>query len=436
MAFCSPFKSIWVCFAIILSISIIMNVLYFFQEDIKIADVVSKYLRFARDNKTTFETCANAPSPRIQSVTQSWQPVGNRSDVFVFSAYFNKEKKAVQIVGIALLNVKVDCICTFTTSATAADEDRKPVQGLLEIVPEHHSRRYSAMVIRCPVPEHIWPVTVNVTVRNATASLNITYASSERYNFSVCVPALFGPFKNPKSIIEMVELDLLLGADRFVFYNESITPLVNTVLEHYTKKGIVKIIPWNLPVRNIHYHGQLASIQDCLYANKGKSKFLILKDLDEFVVPHKHENWHELLQSVNDSKHTNASAYLFRNAFFNLDFGVDVNGYERKSDSQLLHLVSMLYVWRDKSFLPARQRSKMIVLPDRVEILGIHFIWKSVQGFKEVTIEPNVAFLHHYRKWKTKTKVKDGFMRKYADRLIQNVNRTLSLIGLSNTTGI
>ncbi|XP_071118258.1 beta-1,4-galactosyltransferase galt-1-like [Haliotis cracherodii] len=299
--------------------------------------------------------------------------------------------------------------------------------------PDAGSVVYGAMVIRCPFTEHPKLTTVTITVGNSTASLGITYPSSLRFNFTVCVPPLFGAFRNPTSIIEMVEMDMLLGADRFIFYNESISPLVNKVLEHYRKNGIVDVLPWKIPVHDIHYHGQLASVQDCLMANKMKSKFLIMKDIDEFIVPHKHKNWHELMKDVHDRKQTNASAYLFRNAFFNLKYGVDVKGYTRKAESQRLHLKSMLYVWRDRVFLPTRQRSKMMVLPDRVEISGIHFLWKSVKGFKEVTVDTNVAFLHHYREWEASEKVKDDIIRKYGDHLMKNVNKTLSLAGVNNT---
>ncbi len=53
--------------------------------------------------------------------------------------------------------------------------------------------------------------------------------------------------------------------------------------------GIIELLPWKLDLVSkieIHTEGIFASLNDCLYRNMYKFDYLILMDLDEYIVPH------------------------------------------------------------------------------------------------------------------------------------------------------
>ena len=67
---------------------------------------------------------------------------------------------------------------------------------------------------------------------------------------------------------------------------------------HYTKPTI-EILPWNLRMRSqkeIRTEGLFAALNDCLYRNMYRFKYLALVDLDEFIVPRHNDTLKELLE--------------------------------------------------------------------------------------------------------------------------------------------
>jgi len=77
----------------------------------------------------------------------------------------------------------------------------------------------------------------------------------------------------------------MFGADRFVFYNYSTGSHVTTHLRRYATEGVVSVLPWRVPVAvdvwppdpkqepEIHYFGQLAALNDCLYRVMFRARF-------------------------------------------------------------------------------------------------------------------------------------------------------------------
>ena len=123
-------------------------------------------------------------------------------------------------------------------------------------------------------------------------------------------------------MIEWLELNMIMGVNFFTFYNFSASEHLFNVLEYYRSSGKIEMLAWTLPTIekqegtwtiDIHYYGQLAALNDCLYRNKARSKFVALFDLDEFIVPQNPDvlTWMEMLEQL-----PKASAYLFRNSFY------------------------------------------------------------------------------------------------------------------------
>ena len=169
---------------------------------------------------------------------------------------------------------------------------------------------------------------------------------SRKNNFTVCVTPINNHYNDKHRFIEMIEMNRILGADMFILYNYSIGNDVTSMIRTYNKHGKIKILVknWHLPENSkgisldihenwIHYVGQLAALNDCLYLTKSTSVYTVFTDLDEFVVPNtRYENWIRMLSHLN--KYTRLQnyigAYIFRNVFFPTQ-------YESHADSCMQH---------------------------------------------------------------------------------------------------
>ena len=280
---------------------------------------------------------------------------------------------------------------------------------------------------------------LKLPVHNA---LPVISPSQIERNFAVCVSPLHSLHSKAHQIVEMVETSLVLGADHFFFYNLSIHWNVDAVLNHYASRGLVTVIQWPLPAmlredatnrtseeNNIHYHGQLAMLNDCLNRNKGASRYVVFQDLDELVVPKKQQSWTMLMASLP----SNASAYMLRSSYFPLDWPSVKSGINKIANkiAKTYNAHAFLKVFREERIFGRAVRSKYIVDPLRVEIVGIHNVWKFKRGGAPYYVPPEVALVHHYRAGKSETelkRVKDKSVLKFIDALPQ-IHRTWQQLG-------
>lgn len=161
------------------------------------------------------------------------------------------------------------------------------------------------------------------------------------------------------------------------------------LLQKYQAKGYVNILKWSLPIGNlkkseVHYFGQMAALNDCLYRTKGYSSYIAVLDVDEFIIPQNEtdKTWNDILKRLPIS-----SAYIFRSVYYVR------NDTSRNTSGALVTQSGLL---RDSFIFGSHKRSKYIAKVDKVETMGIHFIWKLIDG-SEHTVDPSVGLVHHYR---------------------------------------
>lgn len=143
-----------------------------------------------------------------------------------------------------------------------------------------------------------------------------THLSRQR-NFTVCVMSpLFGRLNKASMIVNFIEINKIFGAEHFTFYVFKVDSKVNAVLEYYEKHGMIEVIVWNVPALDLHYGAQLLVINDCLYRNLYKAKYLAFIDRDEYIVPHAMNSWDEIIKNINVNLHQEQCGYMFRNVFF------------------------------------------------------------------------------------------------------------------------
>jgi len=310
----------------------------------------------------------------------------------------------------------------------------------------------------CPVIRHDPPYAVSLVTSKCARPSHVlpVHGPSHlkpRATFTVCVSPLNKHYDDIHSLVEFIEMNLILGADKIVFYNHTTGPRLDRYLSHYVSIGVVDVIPWKIPVAvdpdppdpriapEIHYFGQVVALNECLYRYMYSSRYLVYTDLDEIIVPRSHDSWRGMMKHL-DRLRTGSTrsrgtrgAFLFRNAFFRIDWPDE--GADRSADEQL-RLKTLLKLRREDEIWPFYQRTKYILVPKAVLQIGIHYVFEFVHsGINHKEVPADVALLHHYREWSGNNSgtlgVVDKEMLRFADPLRQSVravHRTLGLVDI------
>ncbi|CAL4137470.1 unnamed protein product [Meganyctiphanes norvegica] len=380
-----------------------------------------------------------------------WQPVYHtKHKFFVYSAFYDDRKgRIIRIIGTTQTKKsdRVWCKYWYSNSSTLI------VNGALKIIRENWNLKFSACFIACPLSvykdgKQPIPPPESVSIMadpggNATNKLkvlNLDIKKEEVKNsFAVCIKPLHFEYNNVNQIIEFIELNKLLGVEHFTMYNHTIGPDVDCILKKYQKQGLLDIHPWTLEMKSqkeIRTEGLFAALNDCLYRYMYKYKYILMIDLDEFIVPHSNTTLPDLMSYL----HTKADArkigaISFQNSFFYLQWPDD------PSSASLPPLVTLRKTRRRQRFHPHKQRSKYIAVTPYVVEAGNHFVWEFLPGKGTLNVPNDVAFLHHYRVCEfggddcvRNPRTTDTSMYRYKDKLVGAYTSKLALF--SQTCGL
>ena len=107
-----------------------------------------------------------------------------------------------------------------------------------------------------------------------------------KYNASIC--AIFRD--EALYLKEWIEFNRLVGVEHFYLYNNFSKDHYLDVLQPYIDSGIVSLKDW--PVKQ----GQMSAYQDFFDTHAHETKWVGLIDIDEFVIPNKHNNIYDFLK--------------------------------------------------------------------------------------------------------------------------------------------
>lgn len=297
--------------------------------------------------------------------------------------------------------------------------------------------RFSAAVFSCDIEQSQEPDTVSLVADGQQMPANVLPIISESHSnrtFTVCVSPLHSRYSKAYQLVEVVEVNLLLGADHFFFYNYSANWNVDAVLNHYQSHGLATVIQWPLPLvlqdnqrYQIHYYGQIAMLNDCLKRNHGASRHVLFHDMDELIIPKSHKSWKDMLNSLP----ANMSAYMFRSSYFHLEWpNVESNSMLTNKIAKRYKANAFLKQYREERVFRPNIRSKYLVDPLQVHSVGIHRVWEFRDGGRQYFVPPKVALVHHYREGileRQNSRLKDNSTLKFIDALYQ-IEKTWQLL--------
>lgn len=104
----------------------------------------------------------------------------------------------------------------------------------------------------------------------------------------------------------------LLGVDRVVIYNTSCGPELDRLLQSYSKEGFLEVVPWPIDKHlvpsygwlhsqsggDVHYFGQQTTLNECIYRSMERSRYVLLNDIDEIIMPYQHMDLMSLMNTL------------------------------------------------------------------------------------------------------------------------------------------
>ena len=201
---------------------------------------------------------------------------------------------------------------------------------------------YKQYLITCPLSRpdiNISSVSIgmDVTRRDWSAPLTnaipVFYPKRQRddskweHEFGMCVMISYGSVPDAEAhwLIEWFELHRLLGVTEIHIYNGTLQlePQIARIFAHYQTQGMLKVTqqppPVDYPPAEYKMAAKMATrsaLNDCMYKNMYRFHFMIIVDMDEVIIPAKHDNYTQLMQALNNNNYNNTSLRFHSKAFY------------------------------------------------------------------------------------------------------------------------
>ncbi|XP_075119881.1 beta-1,4-galactosyltransferase galt-1-like [Leptodactylus fuscus] len=359
----------------------------------------------------------------------------------IISLYHDpRESNVIRLLAIVHKTVK-NIYCLFHCK----QNEYLRVKAKIDIVRDNFGFPYETANLLCEIPSECDYVSMSVQENSSKDVRKVPVFKITKNpigtfpaNFTVCISAFYGQYNNVLQVIQTIEMYKLLGASKVTIYNNSCHDNVDKVLRHYIQEGVVDVIPWPIDKflrtsrkwkyvqgldSDIGYYGQIASLNDCVYRNMYKTKFLLLNDIDEIILPVKHWDWTSLMESL-QKRYPNTSVFRFENHAF----PSSVNATGSNLWDHIPGINILQYPYREPSDSMSIKPRKMIINPRKVMQTLIHAIRKAEGDSTDVSSQDAILFHCKNKRNMTipeKDLIKDDILLRYNMSLVPNVDKVV-----------
>uniref|UniRef100_UPI0037E80E5E glycosyltransferase family 92 protein F13G3.3-like isoform X2 n=1 Tax=Semicossyphus pulcher TaxID=241346 RepID=UPI0037E80E5E len=272
-----------------------------------------------------------------------------------------------------------------------------------------------------------------------------------QFNFTVCVSNLFGGYNNVLQFAQTLEMYRLLGVDRVVIYNTSCGPELDRLLQSYSRTGFVEVVPWPIdlfmnPSRgwlfsqsggDIHYFGQLTTLNECVYRSMDRSRYVLLNDIDEIIMPYQHNDLMSLMNTL-QKQQPNTGVFFIENHIFPKKYFEPSGRFHLPQWDGVPGVNILEHIYREDPDRKIYHPHKMIVRPRSVEQVSVHEVLKNFGP--RYKVPPNLSRIIHVRvplrgKLKFEELNEDKRLWDFQEKLIPNVDKALRRAGLLSSKG-
>ncbi|KRX69003.1 hypothetical protein T09_13434 [Trichinella sp. T9] len=380
--------------------------------------------------------CWKLPSFPVWILSQmnhfNWQSVNSlHVGLFLLNAYLDSRlrseniKAVVQILAMGENDVRSTpfCFLWMSVNDTYPIVVRARVMQIWQKAWDPRPNFYFPYLISCPLENgEVFPK--YVTIENAQCPhgysnlLPVVLPASvdPKRHTVVCVKGLDYSDDRSARLIEWIEANLLLGADKLTVYTYNVHPNMEKVLHYYQNKGYVLHVSSSLPGNQPHSawqrsrfialnsqqkrRNEILLYNDCLYRHLNSHIYVLPIDLDELLVPiGGYRNWDEIVKFTTFKFHkteSNLSALCARNAFY-FDQLSSGRGNLHISVPRKMHMLR--HRFRSSQISNAGYYSKCFMRVDNVETAFNHFPFHKIRTALEPTLffATEVALKNHYK---------------------------------------
>ncbi|XP_024133628.1 uncharacterized protein LOC112149878 [Oryzias melastigma] len=383
---------------------------------------------------------------------QSITPLKNTKHLLV-SAYTDQRLGGfdLRIIGVFKRDFVDPLYCSFCCAGFVSET----TPSIILPHSDHFGFPYGTMDVLCRIPDNCdatyvtlltAPSTVNISeqlwipIRNKKAPKK----AENELNFTVCISTLFGDYNNVLQFAQTLEMYRLLGVNRVVIYNTSCGPELNRLLKFYSQEGFVEMVPWPIdkylnPSRgwnfaehggDLHYFGQITTLNECIYRSMERSRYVLLNDIDEIIMPYKHDNLNSLMDSL--QPHPNVAEFLIENHIFPKKYFEPSGRFHLPQWSNVPGINILEHIYREdpnSSYHPY----KMIVQPRLVEQSSVHQLLRNLG--EQFYVPKEICRIIHVRVALLKSLQleelnEDKRLWDFQEKLIPNVDKVLRRAGL------
>ncbi|KAL2092662.1 hypothetical protein ACEWY4_012460 [Coilia grayii] len=385
--------------------------------------------------------------------------IHNSKHLMVSAFKDHRRDGAIRVISIIKRQELQKLYCVLCVHAKASSRDNETLrqcvssEAHVELHSDHFGFPYGTSDVLCTSPSSINATNVSISVDpNAIQSLkylpiqNKEMKESFKYSFTVCISNLFGEFNNALQFVQTMEVYKLIGIQRVVIYNTSCGPEVEKVLKHYSKEGILEVVPWpidkflkpspgwqpGLFPGDLHYYGQLTTLNECIYRNMYQSRYILLNDIDEIIMPYKHASLGDLMDTL-QKQHPASGVFKIENHIFPKTQSDDSGRFSLPQWKKVPGLNILEHIYREPDRKNIVNPTKMIIDPRRVEQTSVHSMLKHSGPIINVPFD--VCHIIHVRTplqgFLPKDQLyEDKKLWEFEEKLIPNINRALHESGL------
>ncbi|XP_060946733.1 uncharacterized protein LOC133023676 [Limanda limanda] len=292
-------------------------------------------------------------------------------------------------------------------------------------------------------PKQIW-----LPIRNRKT--NVDEEEKLQFNFTVCLSNLFGDYNNVLQFAQTLEMYRLLGVDRVVIYNTSCGPELNRLLQIYSQDGFLEIVQWPIhqhlnPSKgwlfsehggDVHYFGQLTTLNECIYRSMGRSRYVLLNDIDEIIMPYQHDDLMSLMNML-EGQHPNTGAFLIQNHIFSNKHFEPSGRFHLPRWNGLPGVNILEHIYKETLMTDGYHPHKLIVQPRLVEQTSVHEVIKQMG--KNFKVPQEICRIIHICKIPRVLTLEqltvDNRLWDFHRKLVPNVDKALKRAGLLNSKG-
>ncbi|XP_019897658.3 glycosyltransferase family 92 protein F13G3.3 isoform X2 [Esox lucius] len=391
--------------------------------------------------------------------SQSITPVyGTRH--FMVGAYkeYRVTGRSVRIISIFRRDSVEPLYCVFYCGA---DWAKTGMEAEVQVHSDHFGFPFGTTDVLCPHPPGCHPTHVTLSKQaDAQYAQNHTFLRIQNLlkrdeeetfplNFTVCVSNLFGDYNNVLQFAQTLEMYKLLNVQRVVVYKTSCGPDLERLLRSYTDDGFLEVVPWRIDKHmtpssgwqptehggDIHYYGQLTTLNDCVYRYMYQSRYVLLNDIDEIITPYQHETLTQLMEDL-QRQHPEAGVFLIENHIFPKSQFEPSGRFDRLSWRDIPGINIMQHIYREEPDYRIYHPSKMIIRPRTVEQTSVHSV---LRNFGEtINVPPQLCHIIHVR-----VPLQNGLSKEelhedkriwdYEKQLVPNVDKALERAGFLTT---